>query len=789
MFKNYLTSTLRFLYRNKLFAGINILGLSLALAASFLILLFVINELSYNTGFKNRKQVYRVLNYYEQISTNSIRTPYVLTNSLKDEFPQVKHVAPTVNIAGFSIKLKDKFVPIKNVLGTTSELFEIFDLSINGQKETILDAPNSIVLSEKQAQKFFPDEDPIGKNLIAAINEKEEEFVVTGVFEDIPENSTFQAECFVNAKWSLKEVSRRYEDKDPETSWQTDYGSTWLLLVENVDPSSLDPQFRALEQKVWGADDKNNFSLQSLADDYFCPPEIEGISNVGNMRHIRIFSAIAVLIILVAALNYIMLSTAVSTGRAKEIGIRKTNGASVRSIRNQMLNESVILAVLVFPIALFLARFGKPYAAELFQTQLIIIKSNIVVYVAVYLLLTLLIGLVSGLYTSSFLSKLNVISILNGSGKSGTRKSRLRSALIVGQLVIFCVFVSSTLIIRSQYNFALNKDPGFYNKDILFVDLGMNMQNSKTFMNSITSYPDIIAVGGALDALPAVYSSMPYNIENLHDNSISVKCELLAVDYGFLNTMGIEVVEGRGFSEDFGSDIDNAFILNETAVKALGIDDPVGKKVSDGTVIGVVKDFNLFSVRDEIPPIILMASNNYVRQVAVHYKTGSLGNLLPFLKAEWEKIVPDEAFSYKTISELNKEIYTDERNLSIIVSISSLFSLLITSFGLFGLTLYVVRTQTKEIGLKKVLGSSENAIIFSVLRKNLIMVIIATLISVPFTMLIMNRWLNTFSFKINISWWEFALSFILASLVVLCTVLYHSFKASRVNPVVALKYE
>jgi putative ABC transport system permease protein len=788
MIKNYLISALRFLQRNKLFAGINILGLSLALAASFIILLFVINELSYNTCFKNRKQIYRVLNYYTQISESGVETPYVLTKSLKDEFSQVKQVAPTANVREFSIKLNDEFIPVTNVLATNSDIFEIFNFPLIGQRENILEAPNSIVLSESQAQKFFPGEDPIGKDMIARINEKEEVLTVKGVFEDIPVNSTFKAECFVNAKWRLDQLNPKAEGKNAETDWKSSNWTTWFLLDERADTSSFDSQFRALEKKVWGENDKNDFYLQSLSNAYFSPTDFGGNGIQGNMKHIRIFSAIALLIILVAAFNYIILSTAVSTGRAKEIGIRKTNGASVQSIRNQMLNESVVLALLVFPIALFLAWLGKPYAEELFQTKLLIIKSNIAIYAIVYVALTLFIGLASGLYTSSILSKLNVIRILNNSTQTGKRKSLVRSALIVAQLVIFCSFVSSTLIIRSQYNYALNKNPGFYHKDILFINMGRNTEHSHTFMNSIKSYPDIISVGGTTKALPAT-SSMPYNIEHYQDKSSQVKCELLGVDYDFLNTMGIELVKGRSFSRDFKSDIEYSFILNESAVKALGMDDPIGKKVSDGTVIGVVKDFNLFSIREDIPPLILMASDDYVMEVAVRYKTGSLGNLLPLLKTEWGKIVPDQPFIYKTFEELNKEIYSEEKNLSVIITICALFSLLIATFGLFGVTLYTTKSRTKEIGIKKVLGSSSSGIIYSFLKENFIPVIIASLLSVPVTWYFMNKWLSNFSFKTTISFWFFVVAFVAAIAVVGVTVFFNSWKASRINPVEALKYE
>ncbi|MDX8337731.1 ABC transporter permease [Draconibacterium sp. IB214405] len=789
MIRNYLTTALRFLKRNKLFAGINIMGLSLALAASFVILLFVINELSYNTCFKSRKQIYRVLNYNSDVKVMDEGAPYVLTKHLKDDFPQVKYVAPTFLMSGVSVKVNEDYIPVDRVVGTDSDIFDVFDIEVHGQQANILDEPNSIVLSKELAQKLFPDKDPVGENLVATINKKDEVLGVKGVFDDIPVNSTFQADCFIHVKWTLERMNSRVKERDVETDWRSMYWQTWLMLDKSIGGDSLDEQFRSLEKEVFGAEDIYDFSLQCLSDVYFGSQEINSGLPQGNLKNIKIFSAIALLIILIAALNYIILSTAVSTGRSKEIGIRKTNGAGAKLIRRQLLNESMILSILVLPVALFLAWMGKPYAEELFQTKLLILRSNIAIYICIYVVLTLLIGVVSGLYTSSYLSKLNVISILNNSVRAGKRKTRVRSALIVVQLVIFCIFVSSTLIIYSQYKYALEKDPGYYNEDVLFVDMGSNSQSSKTFINNIKAYPDVLAAGGAMDALPMT-TFWPYPIEMPGDKSKKIPIELLAVDYNFLEAMGIQIIDGRGFSQELGDD-ENSYVINENAVKALELTDPVGKKIDvvDGTVIGVVKNFNLHSFHSEIPPLLMLASDDFVMQVAIHYKAGTLKSVLPLIKSEWQKIVTDVPMNFKTMDEFLKEVYSEEKNLSVIVSVSAFFALLIASFGLFGLTLFIMKSQTKEIGIKKVCGSSGQGIVLSFLRKNFIMVVIATLLSVPPTIFLMNKWLNNFAFKTDISWWVFVITFVFAAIVALSTVLFHSYRASRINPVEALRYE
>lgn len=788
MFKSYLKSAFRFLMRNKLFAGINMFGLSIALAVTFIILLYVINELSYNSCFNNRKQIYRALNFYENDKLTDDETPYVLSKTLKDEFPQVIYAAPTRIFGKFSIKLNEENIPVQNVVCSDSEIFEIFDIAVNGQQKNLLDDKISIVISRTLARKFFREDNPIEKELVAIVNDKEELFVVKGVFDDIPVNSTLLADCFISSKWIIEKLNQKSKGKDAGTDWKSGYWLNWVLLEKNTNVASLDTQFRAMEKKVFGENDRYKYSLQNLSDVYLGSQEINSGAAKGNLKNIRIFSAIALLIIVVAVFNYVILSIAVSTGRAKEIGIRKTNGASIHSVRKQLLNESVVLTMLVLPIALFLAWTGKPYAEHLFQTKLLIIPTNIILYIAIYVALTLFIGLASGLYTTYYLSRLNVISILKNQVQAGRGKSHVRIALIVVQLVIFCSFISSTLIIYSQYKYALEKDTGYNNKDVLFINVENSLQKSAAFITNIKAYPDVISVGGAVDALPYI-DYMSYNIAHFQDKSKKVKVELFGVDCDFVKAMGIQLLEGRSFSNEFGDGGTENYLLNEAAVKALGITDPIGKQLDVGKIIGVVKDFNLHPIHRKIPPLMLVASDAFVMQVAIHYKTGTLENLLPLIKAEWEKIAPDQPLKFKTIEEFNREIYTEEKNLSVIVSIFALFSMLIASLGLFGLTLFTAQSRTKEIGVRRVLGSSESTIIYSFLKAYFIPVFIASFLSVPITWYFMNNWLNDFPYKTTINFWFFAVAFIVAIAVVGLTVFYHSWRASRINPVEALRYE
>lgn len=790
MLKNYLKSAMRFIRHNKVFAGINITGLSIALAASFIMLLFVINELSYDKYHKNIKKVYRVLNYYVDFKQIQSGTPYILAAALKDEFPQIEKSVRVRYLRGFSLKFKEEIITVNDAIATDSDIFDIFTLPLlsGSPDKNLLDDLNSIVLSNDLAKKIFPGQNPVGKEITGLVNNTEQVFIVKGVFKDLPENSTFRTQCLLNSKWTLEPINKSFGITNAEADWTMNFWITWVLLSKDCDVKTLEDQFREFEVKNISEKPEYQYSLQNLGDVYLGSEDVANSGITGNKNNVRLFSAIAFLIILVAAINYIILSTAVSTGRRLEIGIRKTFGAINRSIKSQLLSESILMALIVLPISLVLMRIGLPYAGKLFQTKLSIISSNIVVYISVYLTLTIIIGIVSGLYTSSYLSGLKVMDIFKSTSQTGKKKQSFRSILIILQLIIFCSFVSGTLIIRSQYKYAINKDLGYFNRDILFIELGRDFKGYSAYINNIKSNPNVIMAGGVMDGLPMM-GSASFMYPHFQDKTLKVKIEGLAVDYNFVQTMGIKVLKGREFSQDFGSDLGQSVMLNETAVKQLGITDPIGKLIGNQTIIGIVKDFNLHSIHSDIPPLMIDMTDKYIQQVAVHYKPETLAGILPMLEAEWKKAAPDKPFRFTTIEDMIKNIYSTERNLSTIVSIFALFTLLIAALGLFGLTLFVARSRIKEIGIKKAFGSSEQLIIYSFLKSNLIMVFVATLLSVPVTIYVMTNWLNNFAFKTGISWWVFVISFLIAAVVVLLTVFIHSYKASRINPVKALRYE
>ena len=414
MFRHYFKTALRFLYRNKLYTIINALGLSISLAVSFIILLFVINEFSYNHCHKKRKQVYRVVNYYKEFKNTMSGTPFVLAKTMKDEFPQVERAINVRYLRGFKLKLEDEYIEVRRPMTTDSEVFDIFTISFIGSllNEDPLQELNSIVISKKLANQFFPGEDPVGMEIEGLINNTEQLLIVSGIYEDIPKNSTFRADCFLNGRWALEPLNQTFGVTDIDVGWTWDFWNTWILLSEDADAAEIDAQFEAFEKKHISEEPHVHYSLQNLSDVYLKSADIANTGLTGNIKNIRLFSTVALLILLIAAINYIILSIAVSTGRALEIGIRKTAGASIARIRNQVLSESIMLSLLVLPVALLFMWLAKPTAEELFQTSLEVIRANVVIYISFYLLLTVFIGIASGLYASSYLSRMKVLEVL-----------------------------------------------------------------------------------------------------------------------------------------------------------------------------------------------------------------------------------------------------------------------------------------------------------------------------------------------------------------------------------------
>lgn len=787
MIQHLLLSSFRFIKRNKLFAFINILGMSSALAISFIIVLFVINEYSYDSNYQNRDNIYRVLEYNENFDYISASSAYILANHLNEEFPQVKKVARTRYIRSLRLKINNEWVDVSRSVGTEPALFDMFSLATSGSGKELLKDKNQLVLSESEAMRLFGEENPVGKVVKAIVNNDETTLTVSGTFDDFPYNSSFKADCFLHSDWTLPEVNKGYGIDNAHEIWEFNYWTTWVLLNDQANPVDLAPSFRALEAKVKSEYFDSEYSLQSMSDMYLGSQNISNNLREGNLFHIRVFTAIGLLIIVVAAFNYIILSTAISTHRSKEIGVRKTVGAARQTICFQLLFESVTLSLLIMPLALAIAFAVKPCAETLFGTGLPVLSANIPYYILTYVLVIISIGLLSGLYSSTYLSGLNITRVFCRTVNYGRSKSVFRFGLIVLQLVIFIVLVSGAFIVNAQYRYALSKDPGYRTDDLLIVDMGRDLKQYEVVMDAFRSLPDVLSAGGSMFALPSTGGGSTM-IDHATESDRQEEVYGIVIDYDFIETMGLQVVKGRGLSREMNDD-ESVCVVNETAVRKLGIEQPIGYDMGGLRVVGVIKDFDAFSVHHDIPLFQMNMAPGYYFKCTIHYQTGSLKHLLPQLKAKWEELVTDRTFSYQTYDDYRASKYEDEKNLSHIVTIAAIFALLIAALGLVGLVYFIIETQTKAIGIRKVHGSSVWDILKSFMLRGLVMLGVAMLVAVPLVLYIMKQWLDNFAFKINISPVVFIMAFVLAAVVMSVTVLLHTFRVMRLNPVESLRYE
>ncbi len=790
MFKNHFKIALRFLKKNKLFTFINLLGLSIALAVSFIIVLYVVNEKSYNTCHTNRKQVYSVISYDKIGQDKQNGTPFILAETLKDEFPEVI-AASNMRRTRLSIKSQDETIR-STAQCTNDEIFQIFTIPFKwGNPDNgFLAKPDAIVLSESLSQKLFGEKNPVGQTLTAVINSKDENLTITGVYNDLPENSSLQAECFVNNQWGINSLNKIFRTNRAGRNWRIEHWSTWVLLDKNADVKSIEAQMPDFLVNHLGEHwaGRENFLFHSLKDYYLHSSDITNIwSKLGNYKNVRLFSIIALLVVLAAIFNYIILSTAISSQRAKEIGIRKTNGADNRLLEKQFIGESFLVALTSLPFALLLAWLALPAAGKLFNTELHIIGSNVWLYIVLYLFLAMFVGVASGVYSASYLSRIRVIDVLKKQTNINPAKLSLRSVLVVCQLVIFCSFVASAFIVRSQYQFSLKKDMGYKSDNVFLVPVYRNIPY-KPFMDKLKSNPNIINAGGTNNSLPATGCGSISGVPCDNNPDKRIKLETLSVNYNFLETMGITPLEGRLFSEEFGNDV-NCVVLNETAVKQLGITDPIGKSTMGKPIIGVVKDFNIFSVQNEIPPIAIDLNQNQTRQIAIAYKPGTRNLVFDELERYWDELMPDIKFRCMDIQDLYVQLYSSEKRLGTIISISALFTAIISALGLLGLTLFDTRCKTKEVGIKKALGGSRKDIILTLGKSNLILVLVSNVFSIPISYFVINKWLESYTYRTPIHFWIFILTGVLTLLITFITIGWQSWKSASMNPVEALRFE
>lgn len=800
MFTNYLKIAFRSLKKHKGYSFINISGLAIGMAVCILILMWIMHELSYDRYHENADHICRVTMDAEFGST--LHTPVTLTAAgpaLVRDFPEVITATRIARPKRASVKYKDKLFSEPHVGLAENAIFDILSFSfIAGDPKTALKVPYSVVITESMAAKYFGDEDPLGK--ILRFN-NERDFNVTGIVKDIPKNSHFTFNMLGSFQTLIQEGDVR------PNQWFDVRFYTYLLLDENADIKKLEQKLPAFIDKYVGKALKTSggsikFSLQPLKRIHLYSDYERDMSANINISYIYLFSGIAIFVLLIAGINFINLSTARSATRAQEVGMRKTLGAVRNRLIGQFLGESLLYSLMAMALAVVLLRLSLPFFNSIIGRDLSLNFFRTPWLVLAFLGLAVLVGVLAGSYPAFFLSSFQPVKVLKGFLKVGSSNSRFRRVLVVFQFTISIALILGTLIIYKQIMFMKNTSVGF-NKEHVVVIPGMNEEVRKSYRSirgELLSLTGVLEVG-ASDLVPSRgHLLAPFLPEGFADDQ-TMSMDYMDVDAYYLPTMDIEIVAGRNFSEDFATDPEESVIINETAVQKIGWENPIGKRfvlrpppdsgqdVSYLTVIGVVKDFHLQSLRERIEPLIIFNDYDSLLSVSIRLAPENIMSTMDLLKKKWGELDPNRPFNYFFLDDAYDSQYRREEKLKNITIYFSFLAIFIGCLGLFGMASFTAEQRTKEIGIRKVLGSSVPGIVRLLTKEFLLLVIAANLFAGPIAYWAMDRWLQSFAYRTGIDPLVFVLSAVLALTIALFTVSYQAIRAALSNPVDSLRYE
>lgn len=800
MLKHYLKITIRNILRNKVYSFINIIGLSIGLAGSFFILLYVLGETGYDRYHKKRNRIFRVLSEYTDWEATTPETSLKLAPALADNFPEIEKIARIYRFKHTSVKSGNEFIEEKNFQCADAEIFDIFTLPfLIGDPESALEDPFSVVLTEKMSSKYFANRNPMGEILTVLCREELINLTITGILKDIPKKSTFKAD-FITPIFQAREELRRYFEKGgfsaPE-GWGDAWYTIYLTLLNENQAFDLKKKFPEFEKKNLPEYLQLQFDLQPLKDIYFHSSDyINNVTPQGNIKNVLLFSIIGFLILFVAGINFIILTTAKSILRSKEIGIRKVVGANINSIIKQVLTESILYSCFALLTAITLVHIFLPFINQLFNRELAVNYVENWQFTLGILLITLSIAVISGTYVVFFLSRYQPIDVFRSKLNTGITRLYFQRFLITVQLIIFCTLIICSGIIYRQIYFAQNLEMGFNNENLVII-YGLNNELNKkfnVFANEINKHPSIVNISAI--SSPGLPTEMQewYPVFIKHDPSKKVLVDNLWVHYNFIETLEIQMLEGRTFSREFSDDMYDHILINETGIRALEIDDPIGYEIDTGegeiaTVVGVFKDFHAETVHEKIQPLIIELYPEYVDECIIRIIPDNIPEIISFLKNKWEEFAPDIPFNYKFMNDIIEELYGKERKFGQIITVFTLLTILIASLGLFGLTLFITEQKKQEIGIRKTFGASVITMIIFITKDFLILVLIGNMIAWPVAWYLMDRWLQNFAYRTPFEAWIFIITGILSLIIVFLTMSLQTFKAASTNPVEVLKYE
>lgn len=799
MYKNYLKIAWRNILRNKLFSFINILGLSIGIACCSIIYLYVTFEMSYDSYHENSSRIYRITTLLKDPKKQDHFAPTSPTMAvrIKTNFPEVSKFF-RMNESKSMITYGDKKIYDTKIKYADSTLFDFFSFkTLEGQNLNALTNPYSIVLTESTAKKYFGNQKAVGKimHLGDTVN-----LTVTAVINDIPVNTHFSSDAFISRS-TLNELKKNDSTwvRDHEENWFFCDSYSYILLNKNVDYKKLEPKINAMMDREMAEIRKEvgmsfNIKMQALNEIHLnshLDAEIKDSKN-GDILYVYIFIGAAVLILLIACCNFINLSTARSLNRSKEIGLRKVIGASRSQLIKQFLGESILFSGIATLFAIFMVLLAMP-AFNNFLGLEIKMNASLMVF---YLALIIIIGFLAGLYPAILMSSFKPIQSLKGKISHGFSDILFRKSLVVLQFTIAIVLIISTSLILQQLNFIQNRNLGIKKDQIVSVELKpADINQASLILEELKRNPNVIS--GTVNSFSFKgVSNITMIPEGFAANEMT-SAPVFTADENFIDTYEISLVAGRNFSKDFPSDVNDAFIINETAVKEFNFKSPkeaLGKKIAwgglkDGKVIGVMKDFNYMSLHENIKPLIIHMFPQWSNNISIKLKPQNIAATINEIETTWKKLAPHSPFKYNFNEEEFNSLYQSEINMRSILGAFTILSVMVACLGLFGLASFSIKQRYKEIGIRKVLGSGTAAIVTLLSKDFLKLVLVAFVIAAPIAWLGTTKWLQDYAYKINISWYLFIFAGTIAMLIAFTTVAVQAFKAATANPVNSLRTE
>ena len=804
MLKNYFKIAWRNLVRNKAFSAINIVGLAIGVAACLLILQYVAFELSYDDFNKNKNQIFRVTQdrYNEgKLSTQWAAGVMAAGNSFKEAFPEVEDYVKILQRGSTILDFGEKSRKVEKVAIASNSFFSIFTYPvIYGDPKTALTDVNSVAISQSVAQSLFGSENPVGKTILS---NKRRPFKITAVYADMPANSHFKADILVSYATFLDNV----KPDNPETAWQWDGCLTYVKLRPGTDVKALEAKFPALVDKLAGAEHKKYnsaaiYHLQPLKDIHLYSHLMMEAEPNGDGNTVYLLLGIAFFIVVIAWVNYINLATARAVNRAKEVGVRKAVGSQRSQLIWQFMTESIVLNGLAIGLAIILVMLALPGFNEMSGQKLSFELLRGQVFWLPLVVLFLVGAFLSGLYPAFVLSGYKPVLVLKGKVANTFQGILLRKSLVVFQFAASMFLLVGTMSVFHQISFMRSQSLGLDITQTLIINPPIVAEDS-TFMQQMAAFKEEllrqsgirkVAASGVVPGEASQWNAGGIRLKGA-DDKMGKQYRILAVDHDFVDAYDMKLIAGRNFSKAFGAD-PKAVIFNKMGVKQLGFNNPeeaIGKEINFWgeifTIVGVTDNFHQQSLKDAYEPLILRLIPDVRGYFSVKLNTGSVSQTIDRIHTEWNKFFPGNPFEYQFLDERYNNQYAADQRFGQVFGVFTGLAILVACLGLFGLASFTTTQRTKEIGIRKVLGSSVFEIVSMLFKEFTILILIAFVVAIPLAWYAVDRWLQGYAFHTNIAWWLFVLPLFMVLLIAIITVSFQSIKAALMNPVKALRTE